>query len=99
MGQPVSRVGDIGIGICYAHAHPLQYTTTFVTGIDDGLTDDLVTCIVGTIGISSCGHPTVALTGSTISTGDNEPIHRVGDTGANFGPYTSITGSSDFFSD
>ncbi len=98
-GPAVSRIGDIGIGICPNHPIPLQYVTTFITGLFDATADDLEIVHVGTIGNSTCGHPTVALTGSLIATGDDTPIHRIGDTGVNFGPYTSVTGSPDFTSE
>jgi len=93
-----SRVGDIGIGICPCHQSPVQYTTVFVTGAETVKTNELTTTIISTIGMASCGHPTVALTGSPSVLMENKPVHRIGDTGTNCGPYTSITGSSDSIS-
>jgi hypothetical protein len=91
---PVCRVGDTGVGICYAHPVPTPYVTTFVEGGAVGVTaDGLDVCIVGAIGMATCGHPTVALTGSDIAVANDLGLHRVGDTGANFGPYTAMTGS------
>lgn len=91
--QKVSRLTDIGIGICTCHSPPQVYTTTFITGSPTVFVDELNVAIIGTIGTSTCGHPTVATTGSTISFAREIPIHRVGDTGHNCGPYVTMTGS------
>lgn len=99
MGESVSRVGDVGVGTCPNHPTPVQYVTTFVTGLFTGTANDQEIAYVGTVGNSTCGHPTIALSGSTIANGEDSPIHRVGDVGANFGPYTSMSGSPDFTSE
>jgi hypothetical protein len=44
------------------------------------------------MGIASCGHPTIATTGSSTVFHENQPAHRVGDLGQNCGPYTLVTG-------
>jgi hypothetical protein len=92
-----TRVGDIGVGICPCHRKPKSYVTVFSTGASTVLTNNRISCIIGTIGIASCGHPTVALTGSPNVLHQNKPAHRIGDTGANCGPYTVITGSPNTF--
>lgn len=94
----ITRVGDIGVGICYFHRRPTPYTTTFSTGADSVLTNGQVSCTIGTIGIASCGHPTTALTGSGDVFADESGFHRIGDTGMNGGPYTVVSGSGDVFS-
>jgi hypothetical protein len=92
--QYVCRLGDIGIGVCPAHRFPLNYVTTFISGADSVFADNINVCEIGTIGISTCGHPTVALTGSgTVSIFGPQGVHRIGDTGINFGPYVAVTGS------
>lgn len=88
-----TRVGDIGTGVCYWHDSPQQYTTVFATGAGSVLTNNAVTCTVGSIGHASCGHPTVALTGSPNVFAEYMSIHRVGDVGQNGGPYTAVSGS------
>jgi uncharacterized Zn-binding protein involved in type VI secretion len=85
---------DIGVGVCPCHTSPVSYTTMFITGASTVTLDGQPMAIVGSIGISSCGHATTALTGSPISTANGQPIHRVGDTGSNCGAYTVLTGSS-----
>lgn len=92
--QSVSRITDIGIGICPCHIPPQTYTTTFITGSPTVFVDELNVAIIGTIGTSTCGHNTVAMTGSSISSAGEIPIHRVGDTGQNCGTYVTMTGSS-----
>lgn len=91
----VSRVGDIGVGICPCHITPVPYTTVFSTGANSVMTNNLATCIIGTIGIASCGHPTVAITGSPDTFAEGVGHHRIGDMGMNCGPYTVVSGSPD----
>ena len=51
-------------------------------------------CRVTDIGIATCGHPTVAITGSQSVKAEKSPIHRHGDTGVNAGPYVAITAAA-----
>ena len=95
----VCRTGDTGVGICPHHSSPQNYVTVFSSGATDVNSNDLANCFVGTVGVSTCGHPTIALTGSDNSTADGLGLHRVGDVGANYGPYTAATGSDDVTSE
>lgn len=88
-----SRVSDIGIGVCPAHVVPITYTTTFITGADKIGMESLPMAFVTSIGISTCGHPTVAITGAPKMGAQSQQDHRVGDMGTNPGKYVSITGS------
>lgn len=97
MSSEQSRLGDVGHGVCPAHKHPESYMTVFVTGADTVKTNDITSAIIGTVGVSTCGHMTVALTGSNTVRAQNEPMHRVEDVGMNYGMYTTLTGSSDTF--
>ncbi|HRC96018.1 MAG TPA: hypothetical protein PK317_04415 [Coprothermobacter proteolyticus] len=90
-----SKLGDIGIGTCCCHTTCVNYTTVFVTGADSVTTNLPASAIIGTVGIASCGHPTVALTAELLVTKENKGSHRIGDTGANCGPYVTVTGSDD----
>lgn len=90
--KAVARVGDIGIGVCPNHGSPQIYTTTFTTGAANLTADGKLICVVGTLGSSTCGHQTTAATGGITKAGGS-PIHRVGDTGQNYGQYTVTTGS------
>lgn len=93
MGSSVCKVGDIGMGVCPCHLSPVGYTTTFVTGAATVNTNGANTCNLATIGVSSCGHATVVLTVSSTVNAEGTGVHRVGDSGANCGGYTAITGS------
>lgn len=90
-----SKLGDIGIGVCCCHDSCVNYTTVFVTGSDSVTTNKPASAIIGTVGIASCGHPTVALTSEELVRKENKGSHRIGDTGANCGPYVTVTGSYD----
>lgn len=97
--KEVCRIGDTGTGICYAHPSPTEFTTTFVSNPGTTVTaDGRIICTVGAIGTTTCGHHTIAMTGSGES---KDPLghafHRVGDTGVvvenTEGTYVAITGS------
>jgi len=93
-----SRVGDIGVGVCPCHLVPVGYITAFVTGASSVKTNGRTTTIVSTIGVSTCGHPTIALTGSGTVFLEGHKVHRIGDVGVNCGPYISASGSGDTYS-
>lgn len=92
-GQPAGTVGSSGAGVCTAHRNPTPYTTTMKgDAVPTVLINKLPAAVVGTTGIATCGHPTTALAGSATVIIGGRPAHRVGDTGANFGPYALVTG-------
>lgn len=91
----VSRVGDMGVGTCPCHLSPVGYTTIFMSGASTVLTNGSITCNLTTIGIASCGHPTIALTVSGTVNAEGSGVHRIGDQGANCGGYVTVTGSDD----
>lgn len=91
----VSKVGDIGVGVCPCHKSPVSYTTVFATGASSVPTNGQATANLTTIGVATCGHPTVVLSVSGTVTAEGTGVHRVGDAGANCGGYTAITGSGD----
>lgn len=101
--KPVARIGDQGQGICYLHTSPTSYTTTFVTTPATTITvNGIEICVVGTIGNATCGHQTIAVTGSGVS-GDlnGHAFHRVGDIGYVIGDENStyiVTTGSDILS-
>jgi len=89
----VSRIGDVGQGTCPSHDSPRPYITVFNTGASTVTAEGMPVVRVGDVGISTCGHPTVALTGAPISTVEGIIMHRQGDTGANSGPYVALGGA------
>ena len=91
--------GDIGIGVCPCHLLiPIPYTTIFTTGAATVLINGKQASILGTIGIASCGHPTIALTGTSLSVATGVSMHRLGDIGNNCGTYIANTGSANVVS-
>jgi hypothetical protein len=100
--KAICRIGDQGQGICYLHASPTAFTTTFVSnpGSSTITADGLEVCTIGAIGNATCGHNTRATTGSGASSDPNgNAFHRVGDTGvilqdtSGKSTYTATTGS------
>lgn len=88
-----ARNGDIAIGICPCHKRPKDWTATWVSGttvITEGQPRVNLTCIA----IASCGHPVVALTGSSSVMINGSPSHRVGDMAQNCGMGTTVTGAA-----
>jgi len=96
MATPHAKLGSIGNGFCPCHPPfpPVFYTTTIIQGQPTYLTNGMPTAIIGSIGISSCGHSTVAITGSSTHLSTGLGIHRLGDTGANCGNYSIVAGVS-----
>lgn len=93
--QPVTRIGDTGIGVCYLHDTPQPYVTTFIEGAVSAYSDGKLIMTVGGIGMATCGHMTIAETGSGLSVANDKGLHRVGDVGSTpNGPYVAATGSS-----
>lgn len=90
------RAGDIGVGICFGHVVPTPYITVFLTGMG-ATSNGRWECVVTTIGIATCGHPTIALTGAMNCTNNGLAPHRVGDVGTTTagGPYVAVIGSPD----
>lgn len=93
--QPVCKLGDLGEGVCYLHDTPQPYITTFIEGATSAFADGKLLMTVGGIGLASCGHTTIAWSGSGLSVANGKGLHRVGDLGSTpNGPYVAITGSS-----
>jgi hypothetical protein len=97
----ISRVGDLGYGICYGHDTPQTVTVEILTGADTVLTNGQPTCFVSSIGVASCGHTTEQLIGSEDAFAMGPGISRVGDMGQISGPgnYELLTGSDNTFAD
>lgn len=72
---------------------PLSYTTIFSTGAAITNINKLPAANLTAIGISSCGHPTLAISGSKTVGIEKTPAHRVGDLGTNPGSYVATQGS------
>lgn len=94
MGSALGRIGDIGVGVCPHHRRSKNYITNIVTGSDTVLVNGEPCAVVGSIGISTCGHPTVALLGASTVNSTGSGAHREGDIGVNYGTYILLSGSS-----
>lgn len=97
---PVCRVSDMGIGICLAHGIPVPITVTLITGALTVIAEGLPVATVGSMGVCSCGHMSVALLGaSTVLAAPGQGVHRIGDTGLPpGGTYNMLTGAATVFS-
>ena len=95
----VCRTGDHGVGVCYQHKKPRKYTTTFIKGAATVIVNGQELVCIGGLGKTSCGHTTMATTGSATVDGEVNKVHRVGDVGIVIGGghYTATTGSPDTF--
>lgn len=91
----VGIVGSIGVGSCPRHRRVTSYTTIIVSGAPTVLSNGAQVAQAGvSIGVSSCGHATLALTGSVSVRAEGAGVHRVGDMGRNFGPYILTSGAA-----
>jgi uncharacterized Zn-binding protein involved in type VI secretion len=91
MGQAQCRIGDFGIGVCTKHG---SYVTTFSNGAETVMVNSLSAATMVTIGISSCGDPTIVISGSPGVKMEGQSSHRTGDEGINTGTYQAVIGSS-----
>ena len=89
----LGKLGSQGIGVCPCHRTPQDYVTTLITGAGTVNVNGASAGQVGSLGVASCGHMTVALTGSASVFAEGKQVHRVGDQGTNCGPYVLISGS------
>ena len=104
----ISRLSDLGVGVCRA-GHPdvpegadKEYTTIHVTGAETVFLNFLPMAILGTIGVTDCGHTTIAVSGSNNVFAEFMPVHRIGDVGIineGSGEHVVVTGSDDVDND
>lgn len=94
----LSRVTDIGEGDCPDHG---KYHTKYITGAKSVFTNNLIQTIVTTVGEQdNCDKAhSKATTGSATVFAENQPVHRIDDTGKGHAgdTYKSITGSPNVF--
>lgn len=99
MSIPVTRISDLGEGTCPTPGHG-NYTTTQITAAATVFSNNLGQCVIAsTTGEQTCGHTSIATTGSGTVFAENLAVHRISDTGDGGGGdiYTVITGSPDVF--
>lgn len=101
----LARVGDYGHGNCRAGHSDVpkgsnkEMMTQFVTGSNDVFFNGAPVAVLGTIGVTDCGHHTQAMSGSQTVFVNGLPAHRVGDVGVvtedGGGDYTVVTFATD----
>lgn len=96
--QPISRVGDLSVGICAIGACccPHAWISRHIQGSPTVHANGRPEMRIGDIGISTCPHCMIsyAITGSQLNLNNSIPVHRVGDAHiAPCGSGTCITGS------
>jgi uncharacterized Zn-binding protein involved in type VI secretion len=89
----IARVGDVGIGICPKHKSPKIYNVTFISGASTVNANGVPVCNMTTTGIATCGHPTTTISVSGTVYAEGTGVHRLGDSGMNYGSYTVIAAS------
>jgi len=92
---PVCTVGDIGVGVCPAHyPSPIPFVTNFSQGVPTVNANGQNIITIGGSGNASCGHNTIALSGSSTVMAGGMGVHRLGDSGigSGGGAYTVTSG-------
>lgn len=85
------KVGNQGMGICPIHG---PYITIISKGANTVLVNGQPGAIVSSMGVASCGDPTIAQKGSPNVNMEGKKAHRLSDQGANLGQYIMTTDSS-----
>lgn len=79
MPQPVARMTDIGIGVCFGHALPIPIVGTIVIGSPNTLANGLSQARLGDLVMCSCGHPATLILGSPTVLANGLPKSRMVD--------------------
>ena len=75
----VARLGDIAIGVCYAHETPIMVTGIIASGSPTVETNRRRTARIGDIVLFNCGHVGIIVSGSPIVLTNNQRVARIGD--------------------
>lgn len=91
----MSRIGDIAIGVCYAHDTPITVTGIISTGSGDTNCNSRKVARIGDVVVFNCGHTGIIVTGSPTVTANQLRVARIGDHVV--GPMTAVivSGSAD----
>ena len=94
----VGTLTSIAQGKCSAHKRTKTVTVMFLTGASSVLTNTSPTLNMTSIGVASCGHPVLVVTGSGTVFAESSGVVRVGDVVMTVGgTQIVLTGSSDTF--
>jgi hypothetical protein len=100
----VTRLNDLGQGNCYVGhpdvppGSPKPFITTFIKGADTVFLNNEPIIIIGSLGVTDCGHTTMAVSGSSSVFAENMAVHRLNDIGVineGSGEYYVISDSDD----
>lgn len=75
----IARRGDIGVGTCKCHQHPIGMSGIVQANGSIVYADDLQVARVGDIVIGACGHTGIIVSGSSKVFAEGIQIARVGD--------------------
>ena len=94
-GSPVSRITDVGVGICCCHP-PIPcigMVGVIITGANKTNVENQPVSRIGDIVIGNCGHIGIINTGSSTVLTENSSTARVGDSFSGCFTGTIITGA------
>jgi uncharacterized Zn-binding protein involved in type VI secretion len=93
-----TRIGDLGIGICFMHQFPIPVSIIHTMGDPIVKSDGIPVTRIGDMCICSCGHPAMNFVGASLTFANGIPMHLVGNSIVWGGIGTSVTGSGLTFS-
>ena len=77
----ITRLNDIGIGICPGHPIPIPFTAVITLACTTVLSEGLPAANLNSILMCSCGHTAIPLLVSGLVMAEGAGVHRLGDTG------------------
>lgn len=94
----IAKLGDIAIGVCYAHEHPIRVTGIICSGSPNVNCNNMNAARIGDVVIFNCGHSGTIVTGSGTVSANNLPLARIGDIVKGPMVATIVSGSGNSFS-
>lgn len=76
---PVGRMGDLAIGVCTCHKHPINVTGTIMSMCSNVLVNGKPIGRMSDIILTSCGHIGTIISGSSSVLANSMPIARMSD--------------------
>ncbi|NPB00304.1 MAG: hypothetical protein GXO10_02920 [Crenarchaeota archaeon] len=74
----LSRVGDIGVGVCVCHDHPKHMIGLIATGVTSVSTCYSMQSAIGDIVLGACGHPGIIVSCLTNSSVEGRGMAHIG---------------------
>lgn len=81
---------SLGVGFCPCHDGVVQYTTVIASGSPKNNSNNKNMARITSLGVSTCGHITVALQGSNSVFCEGKGSHDLKDSGQNCGQYVLV---------